>query len=169
MALATHVRGAKYMMTHAEATDAGIEVVFADASRALVPFSDLPQIGGFTSLRDITLSNTNTLVLDRRCCVPVKLRADFFCGYRDRRNHPQLEVDSIGARIRKLREQSGMAQEELATAAGISRITLTRVETGQQAPGLRTLISLAQALHRPSTHLITQSAPRKKRRKSKQN
>jgi len=42
----------------------------------------------------------------------------------------------------------------LATAAGIGRITLARVENGQQSPRYETLVALAGALGWPVAELI---------------
>jgi transcriptional regulator with XRE-family HTH domain len=52
----------------------------------------------------------------------------------------------IGARIRALREQRGLNQDELARQAGLNRVHLYRVETGRQSPTIRTLAILAAAL-----------------------
>jgi transcriptional regulator with XRE-family HTH domain len=55
-------------------------------------------------------------------------------------------VDKVAARIKRLRVQRGMTQEELAAKAGISRAYLARVETVRHEPTLTTLEKLAKAL-----------------------
>ena len=47
-----------------------------------------------------------------------------------------------------------MTQEQLAGAAKISRVTLVRIENGEQLPRLETLTSLANALRRPASQLL---------------
>jgi transcriptional regulator with XRE-family HTH domain len=51
----------------------------------------------------------------------------------------------IGAKVRELREK-GWNQDEFAERAGLNRIHLYRVETGQQSPTIRTLSIIATAL-----------------------
>ena len=60
----------------------------------------------------------------------------------------------VGSRIRQLREAARLTQEELATAAGIGRVTLVRIENGQQSPRYETLVALAGALGRPVAELL---------------
>ena len=60
----------------------------------------------------------------------------------------------MGRRIRKLRKEAGMTQERLAEAAEIGRVTLVRIESGEQSPRFETLSALADALQRPTTELL---------------
>ncbi len=52
----------------------------------------------------------------------------------------------FGDRVRGLRERSGMSQGELAQRSGIHRVTINRVEAGQQDIGASHLPRLAEAL-----------------------
>jgi transcriptional regulator with XRE-family HTH domain len=52
----------------------------------------------------------------------------------------------MAARLKRLRAQRGMTQEQLAAKAGISRPYLARLETARQDPTLSTLEKLAKAL-----------------------
>ena len=56
-------------------------------------------------------------------------------------------VLNLGKQIRLLREQRRLSQQELATASGISRNTLSLIERGQTSPTVSTLKSLAGALN----------------------
>ena len=67
---------------------------------------------------------------------------------------PGSGLQAIGARIRQLREFAGLTQEALARAAGIGRVTLVRIENGEQSPRYGTLVSLARALGRPMVDLV---------------
>jgi transcriptional regulator with XRE-family HTH domain len=49
-------------------------------------------------------------------------------------------------RLKALREQKGLTQEQLAAKAGISRGYLARLETARQDPRLSILEKLARAL-----------------------
>lgn len=53
----------------------------------------------------------------------------------------------MGYRIKELREQRGMSQAELARKAGITRVTLWRLESGDGKVAMtRTLMKIANAL-----------------------
>jgi transcriptional regulator with XRE-family HTH domain len=52
----------------------------------------------------------------------------------------------MAVRVKRLRQQRGMTQEQLAAKAGISRPYLARLETARQDPTLSTLEKLAKAL-----------------------
>lgn len=48
--------------------------------------------------------------------------------------------------LRRIREERGLSQGHLARYAGVSRVTVHRVEHGQQRPHMSTLLKLARAL-----------------------
>jgi DNA-binding XRE family transcriptional regulator len=48
--------------------------------------------------------------------------------------------------LKKTREKKGLSQEELAELAGLPRVTIARIETGQQNTTVDTLISMASAM-----------------------
>jgi transcriptional regulator with XRE-family HTH domain len=49
-------------------------------------------------------------------------------------------------RLKQLRADRGMTQEQVANKAGISRVYVARLETGKQDPTLTTMMKLAKAL-----------------------
>lgn len=51
-----------------------------------------------------------------------------------------------------------MTQERLASEAGIGRVTLVRIENGEQSPRYETLVALAEALKRPPAELLPQES-----------
>ena len=55
-------------------------------------------------------------------------------------------MDDIGPKIARLRKQKSMSQEQLATAAGISQATVSRLEKQEQEASIKTLAKLARAL-----------------------
>lgn len=57
-------------------------------------------------------------------------------------------------RLATVRKDKGLSQEQLATAAGISRITVARLEAGKASPTLKTLERLSSALGVPVNELI---------------
>ena len=52
----------------------------------------------------------------------------------------------FGARVREARSARGLTLEELATAAGISRATLSNLERGEHSPSLNAATDVARAL-----------------------
>lgn len=56
------------------------------------------------------------------------------------------EAAQLGERVRFLRAQRLMTQEDLAEASGLGRATVARIEAGGTAPHMRTVKVLAAAL-----------------------
>ncbi len=54
-------------------------------------------------------------------------------------------LDQVGPRLKRLRSQRGVTLTALSEATGISKSTLSRLETGQRRPSLELLLPLAQA------------------------
>ena len=63
-------------------------------------------------------------------------------------------IKTMALRLRELRKERGMSQEELAGRASISRTYLARLETARQDPTLSTLEKLAKALKVPVEKLL---------------
>jgi len=54
-------------------------------------------------------------------------------------------LDQVGPRLKRLRAQRGITLTGLASTTGISKSTLSRLETGQRRPTLELLLALSQA------------------------
>jgi transcriptional regulator with XRE-family HTH domain len=63
-------------------------------------------------------------------------------------------LDQVGPRLKRVRTQRGITLTALAAATGISKSTLSRLETGQRRPSLELLLPLAQAYHVPLDDLV---------------
>src|ERR687884_1804783 len=63
-------------------------------------------------------------------------------------------LDQVGPRLKRLRTQRGVTLTGLAAMTGISKSTLSRLETGQRRPSLELLLPLAQAYHVPLDDLV---------------
>ena len=154
------VKNADRMMTSADALKDGIEFTFADGRRGTVPFAEIPEIREFQNLDSVELPNPYEAVLRARSGESVDLPWDFVRHYCDEAYRQRAEAvalvgrQTIGARMRQLRVTAGMTQEALARAAGIGRVTLVRIENGEQSPRYDTLVSLAQALGRPIQEVV---------------
>ena len=64
---------------------------------------------------------------------------------------------TLGKRIRQLRETAGMTQQALASAADIGRVTLVRIESGEQTPKYKTLSAIAQVLEKTVGELLMEA------------
>lgn len=61
---------------------------------------------------------------------------------------------AIGQRIRALREQRGLSQEELATKCGVHRTYVGMVERAEKSISVVTLSKFAKALHTTMSALL---------------
>jgi transcriptional regulator with XRE-family HTH domain len=60
----------------------------------------------------------------------------------------------VGPRLKRVRVRRGVTLTELAAATGISKSTLSRLETGQRKPSLELLLPIAQAHQVPLDELV---------------
>ena len=60
----------------------------------------------------------------------------------------------VGPRLRRVRDQRGVTLTELSEATGISKSTLSRLESGQRKPSLELLLPIAQAHNVPLDDLV---------------
>ncbi|HEV2783894.1 MAG TPA: XRE family transcriptional regulator [Actinophytocola sp.] len=67
-------------------------------------------------------------------------------------------LDQIGPRLKRVRTQRGVTLAALAEATGISKSTLSRLESGQRRPSLELLLPIALAHQVPLDELV--AAPR---------
>ena len=157
------VRNADRMMTSAVPKRNGIHLTFADGRSGLVPFADLPEVRDQSNLESIELPNPYAVMLTNRQGGTVEVPWDFARHYCDPSYRPRLQTvaaagrQSIGSRIRRLRETAGITQAEMSSRAGIGRVTLVRIENGEQSPRYETLVALSRALGRPLAEMLADS------------
>ena len=63
-------------------------------------------------------------------------------------------IEKLAAKLKRLRKRSGLTQEQLAAAAGISRTYLSRLETANHDPTVGVVERLAKALKVKPTDLL---------------
>jgi transcriptional regulator with XRE-family HTH domain len=63
-------------------------------------------------------------------------------------------LEAVGPRLRRLRSERGVTLAGLSETTGISKSTLSRLETGQRRPSLEVLLPLAQAYRVPLDELV---------------
>ena len=149
---ATLVKNADRMMWSATLLDEGIELTFADGCAGLIPFGALPDVIAGGGARQLELPNPYEIVIVMADGESAEIPWDFARHYCDQSYPPRVEAaarrgrQGLGQRIRELRDESGLTQEELASRASIGRVTLARIESGQQSPRFKTLTAVAGAL-----------------------
>jgi len=154
------VKNSDRMMTCADLLKEGIEITFADGCRGLVPFGEIPEVNRFENLANVELPNPYEVMLVTKSGDTVELPWDFVRHFCDVSYRPRVEAvalpgrQAIGVNIRRLRESAGLTQKALAKAASIGRVTLVRIENGEQSPRYETLVSLAAALGRSVQELV---------------
>lgn len=157
------VKNANRMMTVADLNDEGIHLGFADGSKGVIPFDDLPELKNRAEVRDIELPNPYEMVVESIHGERIEIPWDFARHYCDVSYRPAIEAiaargrQSLGNRIRRSRLDAGLTQKSLAGAASIGRVTLVRIENGEQSPKFKTLDALANALGVRVTDLLVES------------
>ena len=138
-------KNANRMMTVARLLGSGIELNFADGAKGLIPYSALPEIGERAALSTLNLPNPYEMVLETTQGETLKIPWDFARHHCDASYRPAVEAmamrgrHTLGQRIRRLLHAAGLSQNALARAAGIGRVTLVRLEKGEQTPKYKTL------------------------------
>ena len=146
------VRNANRMMTTASLLDDGIELSFADGHKGLIPYGEVPEVGNRQGISGLELPNPYEMVLQTAKGESVEIPWDFARHYCDAIYRPIIEAiaalgrQTIGDRVRRYRESAGLSQKALARAADIGRVTLVRLEHGEQSPRFKTLKAVADAL-----------------------
>ena len=131
------VRNADRMMNAISPVEEGIELSFADGCTGVIPFSDIPEIEGPADLDRIELPTPYVAVLWNARGGTAEIPWDFARHYCDPSYRSRIEAVSargriaLGEQIKRLREDASFTQLVLARSAGISRVTLLRLEKGQ--------------------------------------
>ena len=156
------VKNANRMMTTATLLDDGIELGFADGHRGLIPYGEVPEVRNREGISGLELPNPYEMVLRTADGGNVEIPWDFARNYCDATYRPTIEViaalgrKTIGERVRRYRESAGLTQEALARVADIGRVTLVRLEHGEQSPRFKTLKAVADALGMEAPDLLVE-------------
>lgn len=149
MSTVTYVAGAERMVIQARLLKQGIGIEFADNAHGVIPWEDLKLSSKPVS---IALPNPYTLLVTLEDGKTEEIPWDYARHYADSTYQAQEEQVAregrqvLGRRLKRLRIQAGLSQEQLAKRSGISRVTLARIELGEHSPRMDTLRALARGL-----------------------
>ncbi len=63
-------------------------------------------------------------------------------------------TQKVGEKIKKLRREAGLTQEQLAVKARLDLTTVNEIEAGNRNPSLKTLRKIALALRTPISEIL---------------
>lgn len=145
----TYVQGADRMLIGARLTPEGVHVRFADEREGIVPFEVL-ELGGPPD--HVLLPNPHVIEVHLLGGKVEEIPWDFARHHVDPEYRRTSEATAkrgahtFGERLRILRTDGGITQEQLSRRSGVHRVTIARIETGEQLPRYQTLDALAAAL-----------------------
>ena len=156
------VTNADRMMMVATIVADGVQLSFADGCRGMIPYRDIDEIDDAKDLSGLELPNPYQMILNTVNGEHIEIPWDFARHYCDESYRPTVEAiamrgrRTLGERLRALRDSAGLTQEELARAADIGRVTLVRLENGEQTPRVKTLTAIAEALGKRVSDLLVE-------------
>ena len=154
------VKNADRMMMAATIVADGVQLSFADGYKGMIPYSDIDEIDDATDLSSLELPNPYQMILNTVNGEHIEIPWDFARHYCDESYRSTIEAiamggrRTLGERLRALRDSAGLTQEELSRAANIGRVTLVRLENGEQTPRVKTLTAIAEALGKRVSDLL---------------
>lgn len=77
----------------------------------------------------------------------------------------RLAVGGLGARLRRLRLDRGVSQNELGRRSGLETSYLSKIENGVLLPGLRNLDRIARALDMSLAEALGPARPNRRKRR----
>jgi DNA-binding XRE family transcriptional regulator len=140
------------MITTATLTQSGLEVTFADGRHGNIPTEAVFSGDQVPTVEDLRIPNPYVVQIVLQSKEVVEIPWDFARHYCDPTYAIRVEQKRdagqtmLGKRIQRLRSVTNLSQEGLARRAGVSRVTLARVEKGELSPRYETLAALSQAL-----------------------
>ena len=156
------VKNADRMMMVANIVANGVQLSFADGCKGMIPYSDIDEISDATDLSSLELPNPYQMILNTVNGEHIEIPWDFARHYCDESYRSTVEAiamrgrRTLGERLRTLRDSAGLTQEQLARAANIGRVTLVRIENGEQTPRVKTLTAVAEALGKRVSDLLVE-------------
>ena len=154
------VENASRFVTRARLVGEALEVRFADGARGTLPSAAVKGRHRIPPTA-VTIPTPHKVILHFGRSSSETFPWDYLRGFCDRKYRARAVARAdagkrrLGQRIRAVRSRARLSQVQLAVAAGIGRVTLSRIESGLQSPNVTTLEALARALHVDFPDLVT--------------
>lgn len=157
----TYVHGAERMVTAARLTADGVYVRFADERAGVIPFADLKLPN---DPDHVTLPQPYLIQIHLSDGAVAEVPWDFARHYCDAEYRSRSEAAGkrgrhrLGQRLKTLRTEQGWTQAMLSERSNLNRVTIARIEAGNQLPRYSTLLALTDALDIPVERLLAGDA-----------
>ena len=154
------VQNADRMMLSIKASFDGLNVSFADGLVASAPWGSIREVDSLSDVASIELDSPYEARIRTAGGEVAEIPWDFArhfgdAKYRDRMEEAALRGQRRDAeRLRGLRRDAGLSQQELADMSGVGRATIARIEAAGQSPRLATMRKLAVAMGVPVQALM---------------
>ena len=151
------------MVTSATLTQSGLEVTFADGRHGIIPTEVVFGSTRVPTVEDLKIPNPFVVQVILSNKETIEIPWDFARHYCDPTYAARAErmrdvgQAGLGKRVQRLRSATNLSQERLARRAGVSRMTLARLERGEISPRYETLMALSQALGVKLAELLVES------------
>jgi putative transcriptional regulator len=146
------------VITSSQISDDGLKLNFADGSTALIPFAEVKRLAETDDVLWDTIKigpDRTYITIKTHSGEDVPIPADVLASYapeqkefrkRKAAKEVKLTAKNFGKRLKKLREEKGLTQEQLAKIMKKSRWTIIRIEQGEYLPKVSDLQKIAKAM-----------------------
>ena len=154
-----------YKIADIEIVEEGVKVFFEDGLSGVIKF-DIFSIP--SPIIEVNLESPYCAILLREDGEKTKIPWDFLrreldSDFRDNEKEDALAARRrLGRRISEIRNAKDLTQEELSTRAGLSRTTISRIETGKHPTNFDTLHDISAALDVSLPELVALDKPAEK-------
>ena len=156
----TKVQNANRMMISIESSREGLNVSFADGLVSSVPWDSIREVHSQSDVDSIELDSPYEALIRTKRGEVAEIPWDFARHFGDQEYRDHVDEIAVqgqrnfARRLRKLRRESDLSQQNLADLSGVGRVTIARIEASAQSPRLETIQRLAAAMGYPVQALM---------------
>ena len=156
----TKVQNANQMMISIESSREGLNVSFADGLVSSVPWDSIREVHSQSDVDSIELDSPYEALIRTKRGEVAEIPWDFARHFGDQEYRDHVDEIAVqgqrnfARRLRKLRRESDLSQQNLADLSGVGRVTIARIEASAQSPRLETIQRLAAAMGYPVQALM---------------
>ena len=154
------VQNADRMMLSIKASFDGLNVSFADGLVASAPWGSIREVDSLSDVASIELDSPYEALIRTARGEVAEIPWDFARHFGDAEYRDRIEESALrgqrrfAERLRGLRRDAGLSQQQLAGLSGVGMATIARIEAAGQSPRLATMRKLAVAMGVPVQALM---------------